>query len=159
IDAYGRRFFRRPLTPDERAQYLGFFDTALGATGNFAESIGWVTRGLIESPNFVYRREIGRLPGDVRRLDQYEIATELAYTYSASTPSDELLARAERGELSSPEALVQTARELLLSERGREVVQHFFDAFVGYGRVTTLAKTNEPQAFDAVRAHMAEETR
>jgi hypothetical protein len=159
IDSYGRKLFRRPVTPAERTQYLEFFNTALSATSSFPQAIGWLTRGLIESPNFIYRRELGAVDGQVRKLDQYEIATELAYTYTASTPSDALLDRASRSELTTPDVLVSTARELLLSPRGREVVQHFFDAFVGYGRVTTLAKSNDAPAFEARRSEMAEETR
>jgi uncharacterized protein DUF1588/uncharacterized protein DUF1592/uncharacterized protein DUF1595/uncharacterized protein DUF1587 len=159
IDSYGRRLFRRPVEAAERTQYLDFFNTALTATGSFPEAIGWLTRGLIESPSFIYRRELGAAEGDLRKLNQYEIAAELAFTYTASTPSDALLDRASRAELSSPEALVSTAKELLLSPRGRDVVQHFFDAFVGYGRVTTLAKSNDAQAFEARRGEMAEETR
>jgi uncharacterized protein DUF1588/uncharacterized protein DUF1592/uncharacterized protein DUF1595/uncharacterized protein DUF1587 len=159
IDGYGRKLFRRPVTPAERTQYLDFFNTALTATSSFPQAIGWLTRGMIESPNFIYRRELGAVDGQVRKLDQYEIATELAYTFTASTPSDALLERASRGELSTPDVLVGAARELLLSPRGREVVQHFFDAFVGYGRVTTLAKSNDAPAFEARRGEMAEETR
>jgi uncharacterized protein DUF1588/uncharacterized protein DUF1592/uncharacterized protein DUF1595/uncharacterized protein DUF1587 len=159
IDTYGKKLFRRPVQAAERTQYLDFFNTALTATGSFPEAIGWLARGLIESPHFLYRRELGTAAGDVRKLDQYEIATELAFTYSASTPSDALLDRASRGELATPDALVSTARELLLSPRGRDVIQHFFDAVVGYGRVTTLAKSNDAQAFEARRGEMAEETR
>src|SRR5690606_27357353 len=98
LDGVGRRLFRRPLTEEERAAFLGFFDTALGATGDFGQAIGWLTRGLIESPSFVYRREIGQAQGDVYQLDQYEVAAELAYTFSGTGPSDELLDRAGRGE-------------------------------------------------------------
>lgn len=159
IDTYGRKLFRRPVTPVERTQYLEFFNTALTATSNFPQAIGWLTRGLIESPSFIYRRELGAVDGQVRKLDQYEIATELAYTYTASTPSDALLDRASRNELSTPDVLVAAARELLLSPRGREVVQHFFESFIGYGRVTTIAKSNDAAAFEARRAEMAEETR
>jgi hypothetical protein len=158
LDGVGRRLFRRPLSADERATYLDFFNTALTATSDFGQSIAWLTRGLIESPSFVYRREIGALDSGVKRLDQYEIATELAYTFSGAGPSDELLDRAERGEFSSPQELVATARELLLTPAGREVIQTFFDAYVGHSRVTAIAKVNVPE-FPDLREQMLEETR
>jgi hypothetical protein len=163
LDGAGRRLFRRPLSDAERASYLGFFDTAFAATGDFATSIGWVTRGLIESPAFVYRREIGAAEGAVHRLDQYEIATELAYTFSGSGPAPELLDRASRGELSSPEVLQATARELLDTPRGHEVIQSFFDSYVGHSKVTSIAKQGQPddgiERFAGVREQMLEETR
>jgi hypothetical protein len=163
LDGVGRRLFRRPLNDAERTSYLGFFDTAFAATGDFATSIGWVTRGLIESPAFVYRREIGVAQGAVHQLDQYEIATELAYTFSGSAPAPELLDRASRGELNSPEVLQATARDLLETPRGREVIQSFFDSYVGHSKVTSIAKQGEPndgiEQFAGLREQMLEETR
>jgi hypothetical protein len=158
LDGVGRRLFRRPLTAAERTGYLDFFNTALAATSDFGQSIGWVTRGLIESPNFVYRREVGALEGGIQKLDQYEIATELAYTFSGTGPTDALLDRAARAELSSPETLVATARELLLTPSGREVVQTFFDAYVGHSRVTSIAKAGVDE-FPVMREQMLQETR
>jgi hypothetical protein len=158
LDTIGRSLFRRPLTGEERTSYLGFFDTALGATGDFAQSIAWLTRGLIESPSFVYRREIGSLNGETAELDQYEIATELAYTFSGTGPSSAMLDRASRGELGSTEQLVAAARELLLTPGGRGVIQTFFDAYVGHSRVTSIAKAGVPE-FAGLREQMLEETR
>jgi hypothetical protein len=160
LDGIGRRLFRRPLSVAERDSYLGFFDTAFQATGDFATSIGWVTRGLIESPAFVYRREIGAAQGAVYQLDPYEIATELAYTFSGTGPAPELLDRASRGELNSPDVLQATARELLDTPRGREVIQSFFDSYVGHSKVTSIIKQgNGLDAFASVREQMLEETR
>jgi len=160
LDGVGRRLFRRPLSDAERSSYLGFFDTAFAATSDFATSIGWLTRGLIESPAFVYRREIGAAQGAARQLDQYEIATELAFTFSGSGPAPELLDRASRGELNSPEVLQAAARELLGTPRGREVIQSFFDSYVGHSKVTSIIKQGEGlDAFASVREQMLEETR
>jgi hypothetical protein len=158
LDGIGRRLFRRPLSDAERTTYLGFFDTALTATGDFAQGIAWLTRGLIESPSFVYRREIGAAQGELAQLDQYEIATELAFTFSGSAPTDDLLDRAARGELSSPDVLTATARELLDSPRGHEVIQNFFDAYVGHSKVTSVSKAGVP-AFAGLRESMLNETR
>jgi hypothetical protein len=158
LDSAGRRLFRRPLTEAERTTYLGFFDTALAATGDYAQAIGWLTRGLIESPSFVYRREIGTAGGAVHELDQFEIATELAFTFSGSGPTDELLDRASRGELGTPDVLSQIARELLDTPRGHEVIQTFFDAYVGHSKVTGIAKSGVAE-FAGLREQMLEETR
>ncbi|MEY4545057.1 MAG: hypothetical protein RL685_1252 [Pseudomonadota bacterium] len=157
LDVQGRRLFRRPLTATERSTFLTFWNTAFTATGSFAQSVGWLSRALIESPEFVYRREIGTADGGSQRLDQFEIASELAYTFSGTAPSNELLDRAGRGELSSPQVLVQTARELL-NTSGRGVVQSFFDAYVGHARITTIAKAGVP-GFAEQREAMLEETR
>jgi hypothetical protein len=158
LDSVGRRLYRRPISEAERTSLLGFFDTAQAATGDFAQGIGWLTRALIESPSFMYRRELGVADGEVLALDQYEVATELAFTFSGSGPSDALLDRASRGELSSPQVLEAAARELLESPRGQEVIQNFFDGFVGHSRVTSIAKAGVTE-FAGLREDMLDETR
>jgi hypothetical protein len=157
LDAQGRRLFRRPLSGDERTSFLEFWNSAFSATGNFGQSIGWLARALIESPEFIYRREIGIASGAQTQLSQYEIASELAYTFSGTAPSAELLDRAARSELSSPAVLVQTAHDLLMTS-GHDLVNNFFDSFVGYSRITTIAKAGV-NGFAERREEMLQETR
>ncbi|HEX9620692.1 MAG TPA: DUF1588 domain-containing protein [Polyangiaceae bacterium] len=153
LDSYGKRLFRRPLSAEERTRYLDFFSQAASTT-DATTSLGWMLRGLLESPHFLYRREIG---GAGRELSQYEIATELAYTFSGTAPSDELIGMADRGELASPETLVQTASDLLVNG-GYEVLQHFFSLWLRYEAAATLEKINVSD-YASVRQDMLEETR
>jgi ABC-2 type transport system ATP-binding protein len=44
----------------------------------------------------------------MRTLTPHEIATELAYTYTGSTPSEELLAQAGSGSLGNPSSIAQS---------------------------------------------------
>src|SRR5690606_38739724 len=154
---YGKRLFRRPLTDAELTEYGAFFDEALAAT-SFPEAVSWLTKALIHSPATLYRSEIGAENGGVRELDQYEIATALAFTYGGTTPSDELLAQADRGELTTPEALVAAASQIAASAEGRAEMQRFFEAAMQYGRVTTLTKS-AVNNFDQLRLDMLQETR
>lgn len=95
VTQYGRRLFRRALTPAEHDRYLALFDSGL-AKSDFNSALKWVTVGLIQSPNAVYRSEIGTpTTGGKRSLTPTELATEFAYTFTGTTPSDELLAQAE----------------------------------------------------------------
>src|SRR5690606_23576333 len=63
VEQYGRRLFRRALTAEEQERYLSFFDSAL-AQADFPTAMKWVTVGLVQSPNSVYRSEIGTLGDD-----------------------------------------------------------------------------------------------
>lgn len=157
LNTTGRRVFRRPLEQAEVDAFIDFFNTAQAATGDFAAGVGWLTRALIESPHFVYRRELGVQDGAVFRLSAYEIATELAFTFTGTGPTEALLDRAAAGDLSSPAVLQQTARELLLGA-GRGVIQNFFDSYVGHSRVTSIAKAQVPQ-FAGLRNDMLQESR
>jgi len=157
VGTYGKKLFRRPLTAAETEGYLGLFDQALAET-DFSEAIGWVTRALIHSTATLYRREIGVADGGTRKLDQYELATALAYTFAGTTPGDALLEMAERGELSSEEVLYDIAKQLIGSAQGKEHLQRFFEGSLHFGQVTALTKTAVPE-FSTLRDQMREETR
>jgi hypothetical protein len=151
---YGRRLFRRPLTQAEHDRYLGFFDSSK-AKSDFKTALQWMAVGLIQSPHTVYRREIGTDNGDgTRTLSAYEVATELAYTYTGSAPTDDLLAKADGG-LGDP---VAVAKSLLATDGAKQALEHFFDGYVGYTRVTAIQKPNI-QDFASLSADMAQETR
>src|SRR5690606_11286869 len=98
LDKYGKRLFRRPLTDEERTRYLALFDQAV-SVADFETGIAYLTRALVQSPHFLYRREVGTASGNRYRLTQHEIATALSYAFAGTTPSDDLLAKADRGEL------------------------------------------------------------
>jgi hypothetical protein len=155
VNQYGTRLFRRPLTTTEVERYLTFFDSAL-ATTDFTTALRWLTVGLIQSPGAVYRSEIGVDMGDgTRQLGPYELATELAYTYTGSAPSEELLNSAAGGDLGD---LVAQAAGLLETERGKQALLRFFEGYLQY---TGVASTQRPNVsgFDAAKLDMLEETR
>ncbi|HEY6726703.1 MAG TPA: DUF1588 domain-containing protein [Polyangiaceae bacterium] len=155
VTDYGQRMFRRPLSAEEKERYLSYFDDAL-ATTNFATAIKWVTVGLVQSPSAVYRSEIGSdSGGGNRKLSAYELATELAYTYTGGPPSDELLSAAASGDLGDLTALAST---MLETDAGKQTVQRFFQGYLGYTGVASIQKP-KVQGFDTAKLDMLEETR
>lgn len=155
VSTFGRRLFRRALTAEERERYLAFFDSAFARFG-FEPAIKWTTVGLIQSPNAVYRREIGTDAGDgTRHLSDLELATELSYTFTGSTPSEELLTAAEGGALGDPVAL---AEGMLQTEPGKQALQRFFEGYVAYSDVPAIQRPSIPE-FSNVSADMVQETR
>lgn len=138
LSSYGARLFRRPLTQAEKERYLGYFDSAIAAS-DFKTALKWVTVGLIQSPSAVYRSEIGTESGGKRQLTPYEVATELAYTFTGSTPSEELLAKAADDKLGD---LTATAKTMLMSDRGKQLLQRFFEAYTEYPNAAAAVKVN-----------------
>lgn len=157
LDKYGKRLFRRALGEGERTKYLALFTQASAAKG-FPAGIAWLTRALVQSPHAVYRREIGTLQAGTYQLTPAELATELAYDYTGTAPTEALLAKAEAGQLATPEALEATARELLMTEAGLRTVEKFFDSWLGYGRTASVTKAGVAN-FDTLRDQMVAETR
>lgn len=156
VARYGKLLFRRPLAAGESDRYLAFYDEAVSKT-DFPTAIGWVTRALVMAPATLYRRELGVAAESVRQLDQYEIATALAYTFAGTGPNENLLGMADRGELSSPDTLASLAQQLIESPQGREHLHRFFEAFLEYSRVTTV--TRDEASFTTLAPDMRRETR
>jgi len=156
VEQTGRRLFRRPLTSDEVQTYVDHH-TSIAGSSNFATGIKWTLVALLQSPHTLYRSEVGEVDDDVRRLTPYEIASELAYDFGGTAPSEALIAMAESGRLDDPEVRVQQARQLLATERGREIVHRFFREWLGYRQIES--ETRSDQTFMSLRSSMAEETR
>ena len=155
IQKYGQRLFRRPLTSTEQSSYLTFFDASLGKS-DFKTALKWLTAALVQSPNALYRSEIGTDMGNgSRQLSQYEIATELAYTYTGTGPSDALISAAGSNSLGD---LAAQARTMIATTQGNQAVQHFFEQYLEYVSVTSLQKPNIT-SFASLSQDMVQETR
>ena len=154
IERYGEELFRHELSGAEVERYLGHFQSLTAASASFSTALKWVLVGLIQSPHAVYRAELGDEGG---KLSAYEVASELAYDYSASPPSAELLALALSGGLEDPEVRFQEAKKLLLTERGKDVMLRFFEEWLAYKNVLTVSRDNTPDNFETVRPKMVRE--
>jgi hypothetical protein len=114
---------------------------------------------LVQSPHTLYRRQLGQPAGaGVYRLSQWELASELAYTFTGTAPGEELLIKAERGALATPEALVAEARALLDTPAGRRNLDDYFKRWLGYDLVSANQRDRVP-GFAELRDKLAEETR
>jgi len=155
LNKYGRRLFRRPITTAEHDRYLTFFD-ASKAKSDFKTALKWMTVALIQSPNALYRSEIGTNSGaGMRQLSPYEVATELAYTFTGTTPTDALLTMAANNNLGNPTDL---AKSMLATDAGKQTLHRFFEQYLGYASVTSMQKPNI-STFASVSADMVQETR
>jgi hypothetical protein len=84
-------------------------------------------RGMLASPSFLYRSEVGeRAPDGTFKLTGYEVATALSYFFWSTTPDDQLLEAARTGLLDRPEGIDAQARRLLGDPRSRPAVANFF---------------------------------
>jgi hypothetical protein len=117
IDTVGARLYRRPLSAAERGRYLGLY-TRVRAKADFKTWVIWATTAMLQSPNVLYRSEIGVAGGGRYRLTPYEVATALAYTYSGAPPDASLLQLAAGGQLATPDEVEAAARALVYDPSG-----------------------------------------
>ena len=155
IDTFGPRLYRRPIAADERAELADRWASVTGRAG-FAAGIKWTLIAMLESPAFLYRSEVGDAGG---RLTPDELATELSYTYGGSTPSDDLAAKAARGELATAEARAAEALALLATPAGREAFLEFFRQWSRYDLVLGQDKAQQGNFTLATAPLLVEETR
>ena len=158
VEEFGRRAFRRPLTEDDRARYLGIF-TAAAPEDGFAGGIQWVIAGMLQSPHFLYRSELGTRDGDGFALTDWELATELSYLLHLTTPDDTLLDAAASGALGTAEGLQTELDRLLADPRATRTMERFVDHWVQLDRLGIVARDAElyPDFDDATRAAMTDE--
>lgn len=157
LDDFGPRLYRRPLTVEERAELLAYH-RSVSARAGFRVGLKWMLVAMLEAPELLYRSELGDGAG---HLDPFEVATLLAFTYGGSAPSADLLAKAERGALGTPQARASEARALLATPRGQDTFMEYFRQWSGYERVLGRDKAAvSVGAFPKVIAPLlAEETR
>ncbi|MCH2109297.1 MAG: DUF1588 domain-containing protein [Polyangiaceae bacterium] len=128
VSKYGRRLFRRSLTEEEKSRYVGLFET-VSADSDFSTGLKWTITSLFQSPHAFYRSEVGEPnPEGGFDLTPTEIATNLAFTYTGYPPSDELIAKAEAGELTD----LGAEAEALLNQDTKLTIRSFFSEWLQY---------------------------
>ena len=129
IAALARRAYRRGVTAADVDPLLGLYREGR-RDRDFEAGIERALEGLLAMPTFLMRVErqpVDIAPGAVYRISDLELASRLSFFLWKSTPDDELLDVAERGELSTPATLAGQVRRMLGDRRSTR----FMDDFVG----------------------------
>jgi hypothetical protein len=166
IATFGRRAFRRPLTPDEVKVFTDFYTAQRTMVGqDFPNGIRMLLSAFLLSPNFLYRWEVapkGQIKeGMALKFGPWEMASRLSYLIWASMPDDALLLAAEQNKLGTPEQVEVETRRLLKDPRARDAMADFFAQWLDSTNLpdmtknTGLFKTYTP----AVALSMLGETR
>ncbi|MCY4661233.1 MAG: DUF1592 domain-containing protein [Acidobacteria bacterium] len=122
-----RRAYRRPVSDDDVARLLTFYDRGR-AEGSFDTGIEMALRRLLVSPEFLFRVErdpAGVAPGAGYRVSDLELASRLSFFLWSSIPDDELLAAAERGTLADPQVFEAQLERMLADSRSEALVSNF----------------------------------
>ena len=101
LSRLGEQAFRRPLSEDDRAALMLFYDDA-AANGGFEIGVRTAIQAILASPRFVFRFE--QPPEDISggqtyRIDGFALASRLSYFLWAAPPDAELWDVAADGSL------------------------------------------------------------
>ncbi len=124
---FATKAFRRPVeaaTADRLAALAEGVYTAPGKS--FEAGIAHAMVAVLASPRFLFRIEepsAATAKGDVADIDEYALASRLAYFLWSTMPDEELIALAGKGELRKNQAA--QVKRMLADPRSEKLVQNF----------------------------------
>ena len=113
INRFGRRAFRRPITPEELTRYLGLGEIVTTETRSFTDGARAITSALLQSPHFLYRVELGEPGVAETSLTAFEKASRISFLLWGVTPDDTLLDAAASGALDTKDGRATQVARLL----------------------------------------------
>jgi hypothetical protein len=138
----GKGAFRRALTDIDAAALLKVYDLgrAAGTDGDvadrFAAGLQYTVTALVQSPEFIFRTELGDDPDPsttIVHLTQAELASAISYGIIASPPDEALVSAAGANQLATPEQLATHVHRLIDAhpDRFKAQVQRFLLDWLG----------------------------
>ena len=137
IAEFGARAFRRPLDDTEADIYVALFQSSRDAEG-FDMGISLIIQAILQSPQFLYRPELGDGSTGLVALTDYELATRLSYLLWESTPDPPLMDAAAAGELSG--TIAEHTARMLEDPKARRALSHFTRQWTGVDDVHKAVK-------------------
>lgn len=132
-----RQAYRQPAAGKEVKRFLPVIDGALKKGANFTDAMIAGYTAVLCSPEFVCLEE---KPG---RLDDYAVASRLAFFLWNSAPDEELRAVAARGQLHRPEMLRAQTDRLLNDTKSRRFTDAFLDYWLDLRKIEGTAPDSE----------------
>jgi hypothetical protein len=136
------RVFRRAAAPEDVTEFGEVFAAGRGLGGNFASGVRAVVEVALQSPEFLYRVELGEAVGSAQpqlaRPTPDEMAARLSYLLWGSTPDPTLALAADQGKLRTRAEIEAQARRLLADDRAHDVVRYFTFQLMGLHDVSYL---------------------
>lgn len=145
------RAYRRPLSASERERLRTAYAREHDAPDPFLRGLQTALEVILQSPQFLYREELGGPssptsptaaagPATTVELTDYELASELSFLLTGSSPDDALWAAVQGGRFHRPEDHLQQARRLLAQPGAQSTLRAFLHKWLATDRVPTLSK-------------------
>jgi mono/diheme cytochrome c family protein len=157
LAAFVERVYRHPAGKNDVRRFAQLFRSEFGKNGSFARAMLATYTAVLSSPGFLFIEES---PG---RLDDYALASRLAFFLWNSEPDETLRTLAARGELSRPDVLRRETERLLNDERSRRFVEAFTDYWLDLRKIDDTSPSptlyNDYELDDPLKQAAVEETR
>jgi hypothetical protein len=158
-----KRAYRRVLTDTEKTALWALFSNPAG--GTYGARLALAIEGILISPNFIFRPELGDAtkvvsPGIVS-LTPWEMANRLSFFINGSLPDAALTAAADSGALSNVAEVKTQAQRLLAMPRSQTNLVKMHEEWLGIDAINALTKNASafPNFTSTLAAEMGQETR
>ncbi len=150
IASFGKRVLRHPLSSEERAFYKQVYAASYGVDKAGLADLLVV---FLTSPSFLYEVQFGadavKGQNALYQLTDHEIASRLAFEFWQTTPDDELLSAADKGELSTEDGFAKAVDYVLESPRAARAIEQFAREWFGLDELRALDSLNSDPVFKA----------
>ncbi len=164
VTTLARRAFRRPVTAEDIASPLAFYDDERALGGDFDAGIHAAVSRILVSPWFLFRSETESpdVPrGSTHPVNDIELASRLSFFLWSSIPDDELLELAEQGRLREPGVLEAQVGRMIADSRSDALVENFTGQWLQLRNLDSRVRPNLlmfPDFDDNLRQAMRRET-
>ena len=158
LERFLPRAWRRPVTEEDLAPMVEFFDAVRAEMPDFEEAMRETLALALISPDFLYLLE----PADEskRPLTEFELASRLSYFLWSTMPDEELMEAARTRQLLETETLRAQVERMLKDERSWQFVEQFASQWLDLSAMDRqeVDKKMFPSFRDELREDMREET-
>jgi hypothetical protein len=145
LQNFGARAYRAPITDAaDIDRHVQLFN--VGAATSYQFGIELLLRGMLQSPRFLYRVEVGtgeKVSDKAVKLSPHEIAARLSYRIWGTMPDQGLNDAIAAGTLGTKEGVAAQLTRMLADPRGQKLVSHFLEGWVHVAKVDALIKSPE----------------
>jgi mono/diheme cytochrome c family protein len=156
------RAYRRPVAESDLKVPMKFYNDTR-KQGGFEDAIEKGLSAILVNPQFLFRVEQDppdAAAGSVYRISDLELASRLSFFLWSSIPDDELLALAERNELSKPDVFERQVRRMLADRRAENLATNFAGQWLYLRNLATVTPDMRlfPDFDDNLRQAFRQET-
>jgi len=143
VRSFAEKAYRRPLSDAESASIVQVYSEVKGIYGTIPEAVQHSVYAIMQSPQLLYRTEIGTAKDQAGPLTASELASSLSYFLTDGPPDADLLAAAAENKLTESADIGAQVDRILAMPAARKNLE---GALFSYFQVDNLAtvKIDDP---------------
>ena len=131
LRTFVRKAYRRPVETAEITPFLKLYDRAADRGDPFEERMKLALKGVLVSPDFLFKIEHRNEKPGIYPVGAYELASRLSYFLWSTMPDDELNTLAAEGRLQDPKVLAGQVDRMLDDPRSDVFASTFIGQWLG----------------------------